>query len=123
MASLVVSWTRMLEEVQATAEERPLADFEHDEAHFLRARPAAVSGAPRATARPPGAPADSSFHLALSTPAASRPAVLLPLHPAGGAGRPSGSGARQPVHRQELAGWWPAKASRVRGAGVGEAKV
>lgn len=39
MASLVVSWTRMLEEVQATADERPLAEFEHDEAHFLRACP------------------------------------------------------------------------------------
>ena len=36
MASLVVSWTRMLDEVQATAEDRPQAEFEHDEAHFLR---------------------------------------------------------------------------------------
>lgn len=39
MASLVVSWMRMLEEVQASAEERPLPDFEHDEAHFLRVPP------------------------------------------------------------------------------------
>ena len=36
MASLVVSWTRMLDEVQASAEDRPQAEFEHDEAHFLR---------------------------------------------------------------------------------------
>ena len=36
MASLVVSWTRMLDDVQATAEDRPQTEFEHDEAHFLR---------------------------------------------------------------------------------------
>ncbi|KAK9822993.1 hypothetical protein WJX81_003185 [Elliptochloris bilobata] len=36
MASLVVSWTRMLDEVQAAAEDRPQAEFEHDEASFLR---------------------------------------------------------------------------------------
>ncbi len=96
MASLVVSWTRMLEEVQATAEERPLADFEHDEAHFLRARSAAPR-APRAAAvaRPHRAPVDWSAQLVLSTPAAGRPAALLPPHPAGAAGRPPGSGAQR----------------------------
>ncbi len=75
MASLVVSWTRMLEEVQATAEERPLADFEHDEAHFLRARPAAVSGAPRAAARPPGA-----LLLRASTSCSPRRLLVVPRY-------------------------------------------